>query len=927
MADRLRLSAAATIRDLRYLLPVPLTSTTRLGPYEIIAPLGAGGMGEVYRARDSRLGREVAIKVLPQHLSEQPGVRARFEREAKTVSALNHPHICTLFDVGREGDTDYLVMELVEGETLAARLAKGALPVGDTLKLGAQIADALDRAHRAGVVHRDLKPGNIMLTRTGAGSWHAKLMDFGLARATGLAGSNGASDLPHAAMTQSPTVAAPLTAEGTLVGTFQYMAPEQLEGKEADARSDLWALGCVLYELATGARAFEGESQASLIAAIMTGQPRPFSDLQPMAPPDLERVIRQCLVKNPEVRLQSARDLAFLLELVTIRDPRAAAPPAPASTARAPRVAFGLFAAIAAVAGIAGFFAGRMTAPPSGQGSIRVSTLSQGTRDSEPAVSLDGRMVAFNAVRQNGQGLWLMDMVTRSEVKLTRESDRNPRFTADGGSVVFTRTENGRQSLWRIPVMGGTPRLLLEGAADADPSPDGRQIAYVAGTADSTSSRVQLMIAKSDGTAGRELWSIGSVLIGSPRWSPDGRRIALGISGSQNAPNRVAVIEVASGKSREYPSPSRAVLSNPIWDGTGNGLILAEGVGVTAVQRGASGRLFRLDLRSGRFHPLGWLENFPSTINLLPDGRLVLSSLMARQNLREASLEARSLADSRVLTSGMAMDRQPVYSPDGKSVLFSSNRGGTLDLWEVSVQSGEMHRVTDDPADDWDPEYTPDGRSIVWCSGRSGSFEIWTARRDGSAPRQLSRDSLDAENPSVTPDQQWVIYSSSHPNKTGLWRVPLAGGEGEYLLTTVSLIPDLSPDGRYVSVITGVGTLDSRLSVFDLVERKLVPRPVPLQVLSGTVQIGRSRFSVDDRSINYLQASADGLPILLRRPLAAWDSGSDRADTLFAGAHETIESFGFSPDGRRAAVSIVDWLSGLTITEVVHGVVPPKRRR
>ena len=209
---------------------MPLASGTRLGPYEITAPLGAGGMGEVFRAKDTRLGRDVAVKVLPQHLSDNPEVRARFEREAKTVSSLNHPNICTLFDVGREGDTDYLVMELVEGETLAARLLKGALPLADVLKLGAQIADALDRAHRAGVIHRDLKPGNVMLAKSGA-----KLMDFGLARAAGMAGPAAGSGVGMATATHSPTMAAPLTAEGTILGTFQYMAPEQLEGREADA--------------------------------------------------------------------------------------------------------------------------------------------------------------------------------------------------------------------------------------------------------------------------------------------------------------------------------------------------------------------------------------------------------------------------------------------------------------------------------------------------------------------------------------------------------------------------------------------------------------------------------------------------------------------------------------------------------------------
>src|SRR5690349_8681178 len=218
---------------MRQFAAIPLSSDTRLGPYEIISPLGAGGMGEVYRARDTRLGRDVAVKVLPQHLSANPDIRARFEREAKTVSSLNHPNICTLFDVGREGDIDYLVMELVEGETLVTRLERGALPIQEVLRLGAQIADALDRAHRAGVVHRDLKPGNIMLTKSGA-----KLMDFGLARAVGLANASGlSSGVTVGALTQSPTVAQPLTAEGTIIGTFQYMPPEQLEGKETDARS------------------------------------------------------------------------------------------------------------------------------------------------------------------------------------------------------------------------------------------------------------------------------------------------------------------------------------------------------------------------------------------------------------------------------------------------------------------------------------------------------------------------------------------------------------------------------------------------------------------------------------------------------------------------------------------------------------------
>ena len=892
---------------------MPLSSGKLLGRYQIVAPLGAGGMGEVYRAHDSRLGRDVAIKVLPQHLTSAPEMRSRFEREARTISQLSHPHICTLYDFAHEDGVAFLVMELVDGETLAHRLEKGPLALVEVLALGRQIAEALARAHRAGVVHRDLKPGNVMLTRIGA-----KLLDFGLARSTGLGATPGA-------MSHSPTMPAPLTAEGTIVGTFQYMAPEQLEGKEADARSDLWALGCVLYEMATGAQAFSGESQASLIAAIMTGEPRAMTELKPVTPPALERVVRHCLRKDPEDRFQSARDLAFALDLIASETLHVQPAGADVVEKQRPKNAIWVMAAIASLILAAGFLAGRMTSQaPSGKG-IRVSTLSQGSRDTEPSVSSDGRLIAFNAVRQNGQGLWLMDMASRSEVKLTGENDHLPRFTPDGSNILFTRRGSGGQSLWRIPVLGGVARLVIQDAFDADPSPNGDRIAYISASTDS-GVQVNLMLAKSDGTGLRKLWSRGTFNIGSPRWSPDGKRIAVILTGVQNTSSTLAIVDAAAGSARLYPSPNGAVLSNPVWDGSG-GLVMAEGEGITAIARGASGRLLHLDARSGRYRELGWLENFPAQIDLLPDGRLVMSSLVVRQNLFEASLDSRDLTNGRRLTSGLTMDRQPVYSPDGKAVMFSSNRGGTLDLWEVSTETGEIHRVTDDPQDDWDPEYSQDGQTIVWCSNRSGAYEIWTARRDGNAPRQVSRDSVDAENPSITPDGRSVIYSSSHPTKLGVWRVPLAGGEGERLLRGATLIPDLSPDGRYLSVMNDVGTLLSKLEVLDLSTGKPLDYPVPLHSLFGTVQTGRSRVSADGLSVVYVFLRNDGQPVLLRRPLSAWRTGVGSVDTLFAGSTESIESFGLAPDGKRATVSLIDWLSGLTIAEGVNGIVPPKRSR
>ena len=283
---------------------MPLNSGTRLGPYEIISAIGAGGMGEVYRAKDTRLDRIVAIKVLPSHLSGNPQLKQRFEREARAISSITHPNICALYDIGQQNGTTFLVMEFLEGESLAKRLDKGALPTESVLKYGIQVAEALDRAHRQGIVHRDLKPGNIMITKSGA-----KLLDFGLAKYEIKTESGVESVLE--------TRDRPLTEEGVVLGTVQYMAPEQIEGKESDPRTDIFALGEVIYEMSTGQRTFKGNSKAQLMASIMTSDPQPISTVQPLAPPALDHVIKKCLAKDPEDRWQNARDVASELRWIS----------------------------------------------------------------------------------------------------------------------------------------------------------------------------------------------------------------------------------------------------------------------------------------------------------------------------------------------------------------------------------------------------------------------------------------------------------------------------------------------------------------------------------------------------------------------------------------------------------------------------------
>ena len=476
-----------------------LTPGTKLGPYEIQSPLGAGGMGEVYRAKDTRLDRTVAVKILPGHLSDNIEAKQRFDREARAISSLNHPNICTLHDIGHQDGIDFLVMEYLEGETLADRLRKGPLPTELVLKYGIEICEGLERAHKSGIVHRDLKPANVMLTKTGA-----KLMDFGLAKAT-LSGASPASSLT---LTIShPSADQPLTAHGTIVGTFQYMSPEQTEGKEADARSDIFAFGAMLYEMATGKRAFTGKSQASLVAAILASDPPPISMVQPMSPPALEQVIKSCLAKDPDERFQTVHDLKLQLKWIAQASTSQLAAPAQIRARRVVQKRTLLIAAavgwVLAAAALAIFLSSRsrledarrpMTAswlPPS---DTEFTSVVAGAL----ALSPDGSKLAFLAGDPSDTKLWVRDVATGALHQMEVERPTFPFWSPDGKNIGFFSagklkkvalaggpvqvlcdapegrgaswssrgviifTPNIREPLYKVPEGGGTPEKLTE---------------------------------------------------------------------------------------------------------------------------------------------------------------------------------------------------------------------------------------------------------------------------------------------------------------------------------------------------------------------------------------------------------------------------------------------------------------------------------
>jgi Tol biopolymer transport system component len=786
-----------------------MTPGTRLGPYEILAPLGAGGMGEVYRARDARLGRDVAVKVLPQHLSDQPEIRARFEREAKTISSLNHPNICTLFDVGREGVTDYLVMELIEGDTLAQRLAKGAMPIADVLKIGSQIADALDRAHRAGVVHRDLKPGNVMLTRTGA-----KLMDFGLARATGLAGPGSGSSLTRTALTQSPTVAGPLTAEGAIVGTFQYMSPEQLEGKEADARSDIWALGCVLYEMASGHRAFEGASQASLIGAIMNAAPRPLAEVAPMSPPELDRLVRQCLTRDPDDRWQSARDLgrelAMLGSASTASGSAVRGPATHAGARTGAMLPWALSSVMLVLLLATGWWA--LRSQGAGAGAHVVSTLlpPQGYAYSAAAgpmvFSPDGRQIAFIAEDSVGAtSLWVRALDSALPRQLAgTEGAQMPFWSPDGRDLgYFSSTE-----LKRIPVAGGAPQVLAPAglAAGGSWTRDG-QIYFVPGLGKGIE-----RVPAAGGDVATVVDTSRTEMARTPAWPcllPDGKHMLFVSYISQTLNGARDGLYVISLDGKSAPQ-----------------LLLPDAMMAQYVAPGS--------LYFWRNSAL-WVQAFDAGSQKLSGVPSKVQDGVLFESLAGAAFFAVSLSGDVVTLQGSAdagqaevvlVDRaghdiervappanyySPRLSHDGRRFAIdrSDPVSGEGDIWVFDIARKVGDRITSNPLNETCPVWAPDDSRLYWMStiGAPGTADIHARDLAGGAEQLILHRSGRSMPLDVSPDGRTIVFQER------LLRSAERGTLLTYSLADKSVAPwtstardesfgRISPDGQWFAVIS-----------------------------------------------------------------------------------------------------------------------------
>lgn len=814
-----------------------LTAGTRLGPYQVQSPIGAGGMGEVYKATDTRLNRTVAIKVLPPHFAEDPEMRQRFNREAQTIAGLNHPNICTLHDVGEHNGTHYLVMEYVEGETLADRIARGPLSIAEALQVASEIADALDKAHRQGVVHRDLKPANVMLARSGgsrlatspaltsvgtsapsadpadkppsgsstvaarssvsgsprSGSAHTKLLDFGLAKF---------------AATQGESLAArstrmDVTTQGTILGTLQYMAPEQVEGKEADARTDLFAFGAVLYEMLTGKKAFEGKSQASLIGAIMKAEPRPISHAQPATPAVLEHLVARCLVKDPDERWQDAHSLLLKLRWITRNRGNAATVAPPARRARNIAIAAVALILVAALAVPAALYLRGEADPEPLQFRHTISGLSE----SDVALSPDGKTIAFVArpETQGAPSLYIRPAGGIASVKLAgTDNAEQPFWSPD--SLWIAYLSGGK--LKKVLASGGAPKDVCEAAAFSG----GTWSADQGGTIvfGSTKGLYRVSAEGGQATLATELDQAETGHLW-PNFLPDGRHFVY-LGWSEEPGNRAVYLGTLDSKERTQ-----------LIDAESNAVYAAPGYLLFRRQATLFARPFDAGKRTFTGDPIQVAGEVSAAANgrgifsVSQNGVLIYfqgaagtgSTGRARTVLAQFGWTD-STGGQRVhaLDSGSYGDMD--LSPDGKRIAITRQDPGAsrADIWVIDWEKAVPHRVTSDPADAVDPVWSPDNRRIAFTSWRKGNADIYVKNANGVGEETpLVESSANESVEDWSKDGKYIAYLCGQDAFQDICAVPLDGLTPGKPFPVVSgryqkNEPQFSKDGQWLAYIS-----------------------------------------------------------------------------------------------------------------------------
>ena len=760
-----------------------------LSHYKILDKLGAGGMGEVYLAEDTTLKRQVALKVLPPDLAGSQERLERFQREAETLAALDHPNIVTVFTVEHDDDVHFLTMQLVEGKQLSDLILEGGMPLERIFEIAIPLADALAAAHEKGVIHRDLKPANIMLSDEG----RVKILDFGLAK------FREEAEAPIA--TQLPTE--PLTEEGLAIGTVPYMSPEQVEGKSVDHRSDLFSLGIILYEMATGQRPFQGDSPASVMSAILRDTPSSVTDLRVVLPRQLARIIHRCLVKDKERRLQTARELAIELdelkgeigagELLTTG---ATARQGPAAH-RGRWPLYLMVALVLAAATVGWFLLKRPEAPMSAVQAVPLTSLAGSEVD--PALSPRGDQVAFvwNGADQDRYDLYVMLTGSGEPLRLTEGPGdvRSPAWSPDNLEIAFLqRIDQASYGVAVIPALGGAQRILATVSATGFPgvdwSPDGKWLAVV--DMEPTSLRESITLISIDSGEKRFLTTPPSSGVGDklPVFSPDGRTLAF-VRWYEVPRNEVYLTDLG-GDDLRLLHTYEGWIRGLDWMPDGSKLVFASN------WNGSSG-LWGLSL-NGELSQLSFGQGAKGLTVAAIGDRLVFDQEFAETNIWRVNGPAAQgpLTRSRVIGS-TRNDWSPQFSPDGSRIAWASDRAGSTRIWVADGDGGNpVELVTTQTAAAIRPRWSPDGRSIAFGQSPHGSLDVYVMEVEGGFPRRLTdSESMDGAE-GWSQDGRWIYFFSDRTGSYQVWKVPTAGGEPVQLTTQGGLLPKESADGRFV---------------------------------------------------------------------------------------------------------------------------------
>ncbi len=804
-----------------------------IGRYEVRSLLGVGGMGEVYLAQDTQLRRLVALKLLPPEFTRDEERLRRFKQEAFAASGLNHPNIFTIFEVGHEGDIHFIVTEYIEGLSLRHRMDKEPLPIHEVLDLGAQIASALSAAHAAGIVHRDIKPDNIIIRDDG----YVKVLDFGLAKLTEY---KGLVSNPEAA-----TVQVVKTDPGKVMGTVNYMSPEQARGLEVDQRTDIWSLGVILYEMVAGRVPFQGMTSSDVVAAILRTEPVALRRYCSDVPDELQRIVRKALRKDPDERYHLAKEMA--LDLKNLRrelelsaeiersvqpiesvaqsaslrnsltvtatretaNTQAIAVPKVTSSAEYviselkahPKLLMSGLAIIAliAVAVIVStsYLRGGPPRPSDPAANMKIARLTTtGTAD-KAAISPDGKYIVHAASENGQQSLRIRQVNTNSDVQIVPPSDvqyLGLKFSADGDFVYYVASEKDSTSnLYIIPALGGNARMLISNVSSSVTlSPDGQRLAFIRNLA--AAGEYSVIVADTNGTNEHAL-AIRKLpnFFRAASWSPDGKSIIC-IAGSFVPTYSFYLVEIPLNEKREqqFGTQSWRSMGDLAWVGDGSGLIFSAS---DQESTGDSQQLWHTSYPTGNTRRVTYDLNNYTGVSITSDSkRLVTVQSETAGNLWTINSDWNTASELTV-GSGRIDGRDGVaYAPDGE-VVYASRASGNLDLWTMKADATQQRQLTFNSHNNKQPTVSPDGRYIFFVSDRGGTVNIWRIDRDGNNPQQLTSGSGE-ENPQCTPDGKWVLYTLLGAGKPTIWRVSITGGAPQQMIHDYSASPTVSPDGK-----------------------------------------------------------------------------------------------------------------------------------